>query len=299
MTDSAPMLAGIELGGTKCIAVLARGGALLATESHPTGSPDETLAATLDVLTRWQTDHDVAAIGIASFGPLGLRTDAAGYGHILQTTKPGWSGFDLLGAVSARIDVPLGFDTDVAGAALAEEHWGGSAGCRVHAYVTIGTGVGAGIIVDGRPVHGFLHPEIGHMRVPRQLGDEFPGICRFHGDCIEGLVSGPALAARSGIAGAALPDDHPVWRNVVQELGDFFANMLISFAPDRIAIGGGVFQQRPALIEAIRTAVAARLGGYLPTDQMPPEQRIQATALGANAGPLGAIALAAQALSGG
>jgi len=113
----------------------------------------------------------------------------------LKTTKPGWSGFDLIGAVRSRFDVPIGFDTDVAGAALAEERWGESAGCDVHAYVTIGTGVGAGIVVGGRPVHGFLHPEIGHMRVPRVAGDAFPGICRFHGDCVEGLVSGRARSA--------------------------------------------------------------------------------------------------------
>ncbi len=297
MTEAAPLLAGIELGGTKCIAILARGSEILATESHPTADPVSTLSTTLDVLARWRQTHDYAAIGIASFGPLGLHRGAEGYGHVLQTTKPGWSGFDLLGAVQARIDLPVGFDTDVAGAALAEERWGGSAGCRVHVYVTIGTGVGGGIVVDGRPVHGFLHPEIGHMRVPRVAGDEFAGICRFHGDCIEGLVSGPALAARTGMPGSALSADHPVWHNVVHELADFFANMMMSFAPERIALGGGVIQQRPYLIDLIRTAVTARIGGYLPDDDLAPAQRIQAASLGANAGPLGAIALATLALT--
>lgn len=297
MSDVEPLLAGIELGGTKCIAVLARGSEILASESHPTADPSSTLAAMLDTLSRWRETHDFGAVGIASFGPLGLDQGAAGYGHVLKTTKPGWSGYDLLGAVRARIGLPVGFDTDVAGAALAEERWGGSAGCRVHAYVTIGTGVGGGIIVDGRPVHGFLHPEIGHMRVPRVVGDDFAGICSFHGDCIEGLVSGPALAARTGIAGGALPADHPVWHSVAQELGDFFANMLMSFAPERIALGGGVIQQRPYLIEGIRAAVAARVGGYLPDDVLAPAERIQAATLGANAGPLGAIALAMIALA--
>jgi len=297
MMPNDQVFAGIELGGTKCIAVLASGGELIETQAHPTEAPSATLSATLDVLARWRTMHDVAAIGIASFGPLGVQPGSPNYGRVLQTPKPGWSGFDLLGAVQAQTDLPIGFDTDVAGAALAEQRWGGSAECRVHAYVTIGTGVGAGIVVDGRPVHGFLHPEIGHMRVPRLAGDDFVGSCPFHGDCIEGLVSGPALAARCGMPGAEIPDDHPIWRNVAHELGDFFVNMLVSFAPERIALGGGVFQQRPFLIDAVRQVTAVRLGGYLPDDVVAPEQRLQPATLGANAGPLGAIALAAMALA--
>lgn len=296
MNRHGELLAGIELGGTKCIAVLARGETILARQAWPTGAPVETLAAVLGTLEGWRAQQGFVAIGIAAFGPLGLAPGMAGYGHVLETTKPGWSGFDLLGAVQARFDLSTALDTDVAGAALAEQRWGGSVGCRVHAYVTIGTGVGGGIIVDGRPVHGFLHPEIGHMRVPRRAGDAFPGICRFHGDCIEGLVSGPALEARTGMAGAAIPADHPIWADVAQELGDFFANMLTSFAPERIALGGGVLQQRPYLLPAIRAVVKARIGGYLPGKAIAPEARIAMAALGADAGPLGAIALAALAL---
>lgn len=295
MNRGEELLAGIELGGTKCIAVLARGETILAKQAWPTGAPAETLAAVLGTLEGWRAQQGFVAIGIAAFGPLGLAPAASRYGHVLETTKPGWSGFDLLGSVQARFDLPIALDTDVAGAALAEQLWGGSVGCRVHAYVTIGTGVGGGIIVDGRPVHGFLHPEIGHMRVPRRADDAFAGICCFHGDCVEGLVSGPALEARTGLAGADIPADHPVWADVTKELGDFFANMLMSFAPERIALGGGVLQQRPYLLPQIRTVVTERLAGYLPDTAIAPAARIAMATLGANAGPLGAIALAALA----
>ncbi len=297
MEDQTPLLAGIELGGTKAIAVLARGRTIVARESFPTtADPAATLAAVVAVIGGWHAQAPLAAIGIASFGPVALDPQSPGYGEILDTPKPGWAGFDVVGSVRQAIDVPLAIDTDVNAAALAEGQWGGSQGCRVHAYVTIGTGVGGGIVVDGQPVHGFLHPEIGHMRVPRVAGDAFAGACPFHGDCVEGLVAGPALAARTGLAGADIADDHPVWSNVAQELGDFFANMLVSFAPERIALGGSVVLGRPSLLPAIQAVVARRLAGYLPAQDVAPEARIALALLGADAGPLGAIALAERAL---
>ncbi|OYY65091.1 ROK family protein [Sphingomonas sp. 28-62-11] len=297
MEDQSPRLAGIELGGTKAIAVLARGRTIVARESFPTtADPAATLAAVVAVIVGWHAQAPLAAIGIASFGPVALDPHASTYGQILDTPKPGWAGFDVLGSVRRAIDVPLAIDTDVNAAALAEGLWGGSAGCRIHAYVTIGTGVGGGIVVDGQPLHGFLHPEIGHVRVPRVAGDAFAGVCPFHGDCIEGLVAGPALAARTGLRGADIADDHPVWANVAQELGDFFANMLVSFAPERIALGGSVVLGRPSLLHAVRAVVARRLAGYLPATGMLPEDRIAFATLGADAGPFGAIALAMRAL---
>lgn len=296
--NETPLLAGIELGGTKAIAVLARGREILARETRPTtADPAATLAGVLDVIDNWHRASTVAALGIASFGPVGLRRVAPTYGCILKTTKPGWSDFDVLGTVRAALDVPMAIDTDVNAAALAEERWGGSAGCRVHAYVTIGTGVGGGIVVDGKPIHGLMHPEMGHMRVPRVKGDGFAGVCPFHGDCVEGLVAGPALAARTGLAGQDIPDDHPVWATVAQELGDFFANMLLTFSPERIALGGSVVLNRPALLGAVQTVVAARLAGYLPGSGYAPENRLAIATLGADAGPLGAIAVAGQAMS--
>lgn len=297
MEDQTPLLAGIELGGTKVIAVLARGRTIIERESFPTtADPAATVAAVVAVIGGWHAQAPLAAIGIASFGPVALDPQSPGYGEILDTPKPGWTGFDVLGSVRRAIDVPLAIDTDVNAAALAEGRWGGSAGCRVHAYVTIGTGVGGGIVVDGQPLHGFLHPEIGHMRVPRVSGDAFAGVCPFHGDCVEGLVAGPALAARTGLAGADIADDHPVWGNVAQELGDFFANMLVSFAPERIALGGSVVLGRPSLLPAVQAVVARRLAGYLPAKDVAPEARIALALLGTDAGPLGAIALAMRAL---
>ncbi len=292
-----PLLAGIELGGTKAIAVLARGREIAARASFPTmADPAGTLAAVLDAIAGWHAASPVAAIGVASFGPIALDQRSPHFGQLLATPKPGWSGFDVLGAVRAAFDLPVSIDTDVNAAALAEERWGGSAGCRVHAYVTIGTGLGGGIVIDGQPLHGFLHPEIGHMRVPRVAGDGFAGACPFHGECVEGLVSGPALAARTGVPAAQIADDHPVWGMVAHELGDFFANLLLTFAPERIALGGSVLLHRPYLITAVRKVVAARLAGYLPPNGCPPEQRIALATLGADAGPLGAIALAARAM---
>ncbi len=297
MEDQSPLLAGIELGGTKAIAVLARGSTIVARESFPTSAdPAATLAAVVAVIAGWHAQAPLAAIGIASFGPVALDPHASTYGQILDTPKPGWAGFDVVGSVRQAIDVPLAIDTDVNAAALAEGQWGGSQGCRVHGYVTIGTGVGGGIVVDGQPVHGFLHPEIGHMRVPRVAGDAFAGACPFHGDCVEGLVAGPALAARTGLMGADIADDHPVWANVAQELGDFFVNMLVSLAPERIALGGSVVLGRPFLLPAVHAVVAHRLGRYLPSTGMAPESRIALATLGADAGPLGAIALAERAL---
>lgn len=297
MEDQSPLLAGIELGGTKSIAVLARGGTILARASLATSAdPAATLAAVVAVIGGWHAERPLAAIGIASFGPVVLDPQSPAYGHMLDTPKPGWAGFDVVGAVRGAIAVPVAIDTDVNAAALAEGQWGGSRGCRVHAYVTIGTGVGGGLVVGGQPLHGFLHPEIGHMRVPRVDGDAFAGVCPFHGDCIEGLVAGPALAARTGLAGADIADGHPVWGNVAQELGDFFANMLAGFAPERIALGGSVLLGRPLLLPAVRGVVARRLAGYLPTTDLAPEDRIALATLGADAGPLGAVALAARAL---
>lgn len=292
------VFAGIELGGTKAIAVIASGGRIIGQHAHPTTTPEATIGAMLADLRGWQADYRLAAIGVAAFGPLMLDPAAADFGHVLPTTKPHWSGFDLLGTIRAGIDLPIALETDVNAAALAEERWGGSAGCAVHAYVTVGTGIGVGIVANGAPVHGAMHPEMGHIRVRRVPGDDFAGVCPFHGDCIEGLASGPAIAARTGLAGAAIADDHPVWTTIAAEMGDFFSTLLLTLAPQRVAIGGGVLTDRPTIIEAIRRATADRLGGYLITTDRPPEQRIVRASLGADAGPMGAIALAMQALKG-
>jgi fructokinase len=187
--------AGVELGGTKCVVMLARGPAdIVARKTIPTSSPKETLGGIVAMLRTWQ----FAALGVASFGPLDLDRASSDFGRILNTPKPGWAGTDLIGALCAMTGSPIAIDTDVNGAALAEMRWGCGRGLDDFAYVTVGTGVGVGLIANGKPMRGLGHCEFGHIRVPRLAGDRFEGSCPFHGDCVEGLAAGPSLVARVG-----------------------------------------------------------------------------------------------------
>lgn len=299
MSADAPLVAGVELGGTKCIAVLARGSEIVAHASHPTLEPARTIPTLIGQLNAWrESGANFVALGLASFGPLGLDPGRADYGRVTTTPKPGWANYDLRGVFATVFDLPIGFDTDVNGAALAEERWGASRGASVHAYVTVGTGIGGGIVVGGRPVHGLMHPEMGHLLVRRQPGDGFAGTCPFHGDCLEGLASGPAIAARTGQAADTLPDDHPVWPQVAGELGQLVTTLLLMVSPQRIVIGGGVGVARPALLSLIRDAAASQLNGYLPACS---PQRLGEIVvrpqLGSDAGPLGACALASDIIA--
>lgn len=294
-----PLVAGVELGGTKCIAVLARGTQVLARTSVPTIHPAETLAALLAWLdARRETEMNPQALGIASFGPLGLHPDRADFGFITTTPKQGWDDTDVRGAFAARFDGPIAFDTDVNAAALAEYRWGAAQRSSVAVYLTIGTGIGGGIVMDGRPLRGRVHPELGHLRVRRRVSDPFPGICPRHGDCLEGLASGPAIAARTQLPAEALSGDHPVWADVAAELGELVAGLILIVSPERVLIGGGVGAGRPHLLPAVRRQVAAALGDYLPAyDSAALEQVILAPALGSEAGALGAVALGTAALN--
>ena len=294
MSGDDRLVAGIELGGTKAIALIARGREVVASARFPTEAPDRTLAALGDWLAGRQAEHGhPEALGIASFGPIGLDRSRADYGHITSTPKQAWRGTDLVGYFSDRFGWPIGFDTDVAGAAIAEHRWGAARNCDVAVYLTIGTGIGGGVIVNGRPLHGAVHPELGHLRVRRRPGDRFGGVCPFHGDCLEGLASGPALAARTGLEGAAIGDDHPVWTHVTAELAEAMAMLMLTLSPERILIGGGVFQERGALLSLIRAQTAALLNGYVAgIGEAELADIIVPPGLGALAGPLGAVALA-------
>lgn len=283
----AVLTGGVEIGGTKCIVVVARGREIVARERVPTTSPTATLAACSAALDRMVATHgDINALGLASFGPLGLDPQRDDFGRITNTPKPGWAGTNLLGHF-AHHGVPLALDTDVAGAALAEGRWGASVGQGVHIYMTIGTGIGAGIVVDGRPVHGRIHPEVGHLRIRRTAGDAFAGICLFHGDCLEGLASGPAIAARTGQSASELPADHPVWACVADEVAEALAMLVLTLSPGRIVVGGGVAGGQSHLLPRITARTAALVGGYV--DGV--EALIVGPALGNDAGALGAIAL--------
>jgi fructokinase len=290
-----PLIAGLEMGGTKCVAILATGpDDVRARETIPTTDPVATLAAIEAVLDGWTFD----AIGVASFGPLELNPAMLDFGSITATTKPGWTGTDLVNRLKARFVRPIGFQTDVNGAAIAEGRWGAAQGMTTHVYITIGTGVGVGLVAGGRPVLGVAHGEAGHMRVPRLPGDTYPGWCPFHGDCVEGLISGPALAERFGHPGRELPDDGPQWDLFVHDLGGLLHNLVATAAPERIAIGGGVIASRPHLFPRLRTRLTDSLGGYgsLVTYVGELDRRLGPPGLGTMAGPLGAIAMGLEAM---
>ncbi|WP_260924407.1 ROK family protein [Novosphingobium sp. 9] len=290
-------LAGIEMGGTKTIVVLGRPGHILEREEFPTTTPDETLGRAADLIAGWQSRVPVDAVGIGAFGPIRVATTAADYGVMLDTPKPGWQGAPVVAMIADALGVPVGLDTDVNAAALAEHRIGAGQGCGSLVYLTIGTGVGGGILIEGEPIHGMLHPEVGHMRLRRAPGDTFAGACRFHGDCVEGLVSGPALAARFGCHPAEIPVDHPGWDAVAHDLAELFAALIMSLSPQRIVVGGGVSQRQPHLLPAAITRVPALLGDYLrDCDPATLEALVVPPLLGNDAGPTGALVVAERAL---
>ena len=293
-----PLVAGIELGGTKCVVLLATGPDDIRAEARiDTTSPQQTLDAIDERLQQMRTKHGFDAIGIGSFGPVDLDERSPTYGSVVNTPKPGWSGANLL-ARARRFSVPVGFDTDVNGAALAEGAWGGAQGLRSFAYVTIGTGIGVGPIIDGRTVRGLGHSEVGHLRIPRLAGNTWPGVCPYHGDCVEGLASGPAIQARAGFPGDQLTRSDPVWDEVVQALAFTFHNLVLTTAPERILIGGGVGQGQPHLLPRIRQALVESLNGYgvAPRIAADIDRFLVHPTLGNRAGPMGAIALGLSAL---
>lgn len=293
---SAPLIAGLELGGTKCVAILASGpDDVRERDRVPTTDPVGTLAGIEAILDRWQFD----AIGIASFGPLELNPARPDYGSITATTKPGWTGTDLLRRLEKRYGKPIAIQTDVNGAALSEGRWGAAQGLSSHAYITIGTGVGVGMISGGRPVQGMAHGEAGHMRIPRAPGDSFEGWCPFHRDCVEGLIAGPALAARFGMKGEQLPKDGPEWDLVVHDLAALLHNLVTGFAPQRIAIGGGVMGAHEQLFPRLRARLAESIGGYGSFAGLDMDALVGPPGLGAMAGPLGAIAVGLGAVAAG
>ncbi|HEY6482991.1 MAG TPA: ROK family protein [Steroidobacteraceae bacterium] len=290
----ATRLAGIELGGTKCIGILASGpDAVHEKVEIATADASSTLQRLHTMLRQWRFD----ALGVASFGPLELDPRRPAYGSLVDTPKAGWSGVSLL-ALAEGSPAALAIDTDVNAAALAEGLWGAARGLRSWVYITVGTGVGVGSIVDGRPVRGLGHSEAGHIRVPRH-GDRWPGNCAFHGDCVEGLASGPAIEARAGLACEQIPSDHIVWEFAADALAGLCHALVYTVVPERLIMGGGVMLGQPQLLPMIRARLIASLGKYSTGAQL--QRRIDSflvhPALGAMAGPLGAIALARQALT--
>lgn len=297
MTDR--LYAAVEAGGTKtlCAVIDARRG-IHAECRIPTSNPTNTLDAVCAFFSDWQQRHGpLHAAGIASFGPLALDRSAVNHGRMLRTPKPGWSDFDWLAGFGRCFAGPLGLDTDVNAAALAELRWGAGRGCANLVYITVGTGIGGGVLIGGEPLHGLMHAELGHLRPRRHAEDNtFPGICPFHGDCLEGLASGPAIIARSSASLAELPDTDPAWRIEADYLGQLCAQATLALSPQRIILGGGVMQQA-ALFDGIRQRLHHWLGGYVPALSRVAdlEDYVAAPGLGTQSGILGALALALRA----
>jgi fructokinase len=292
MVSVRPVYGAIDAGGTSFRCLLAHDReSILAETSFPTTTPEATLARASAFFAN--RDH-LAAIGVAAFGPLDLDPRSPTHGHLLTTPKPGWTGANLIGPLSRAAGVPVRIDTDVNAAALAEAAWGAGQDVERLAYITIGTGVGVGLVSPGGPAHGRLHPEGGHILPPRSPGDEsFHGTCPFHGACVEGLVSAAALRARTGGEPDQAPADHVAWRHAGHALAHLVHAAILVASADRVLIGGGLAGQ-PSLIAHTREALGRLFAGYdAPLERRGGLDRVCAPAgLGARAGVLGGLRLA-------
>jgi fructokinase len=283
---------GIEAGGTKWVCAMGSGpDDVRDLVTFPTTQPEQTIARAAEFFAAG--NGELAAIGVGSFGPIDVAPGSPTWGRITTTPKPGWGGTDVAGAFEAALGLPVGFDTDVNAAALGEHRWGAAAGLDTFCYVTVGTGIGGGGMANAKLMHGLLHPELGHMRIPHDRSrDPFAGSCPFHGDCWEGLASGEALRARWGRPASELEDDW-VWELEAEYLALGLLNIVCTLSPQRVVVGGGVMRT-PRLLARVRTRVQELAAGYLDVPELREriDEYIVAPALGDRAGVLGAIALA-------
>ncbi len=287
---------GIEAGGTKFVCVIGSGPDNIVAEARiATTTPAETIGRTIDFFKRHAHEYPINAVGIGSFGPVDLDQASPTFGYITTTPKPGWAQTNVLGQIQQALGVPCAFDLDVNAAAFGEYHWiPQNHACDPLQYYTIGTGIGVGNIVNGRLLHGLLHPESGHIMIPHDWkADPFPGVCPFHGDCFEGLAAGPALEQRWKQRGETLPPDHPAWALEARYIAYAVANLIYAFSPQRVILGGGVMQQA-GLIDRVRGEAQRLINGYLQSDRITRyiDQLIVPPGLGTRSGVLGAIALA-------
>jgi fructokinase len=291
----------IEAGGTKFVcAVVERDDPtrVVATEKFPTTTPEETIANCVRFFETFEGAMDT--MGIASFGPIDLDRNSPSYGFITSTPKPFWANADLVGPFARRFGVPVGFDTDVNGAALGEYRWGAAQGLDTFCYFTIGTGIGGGGMSGGRLLHGLVHPEMGHVIVNHDRAvDPFNGACPFHGDCFEGMAAGPAIEKRWGIKAEDLPADHPAWDLQAGYVADALRTVVCVLSPERIILGGGVMHQAHVL-PMVRTKLVQSLNGYVQSRSILDniDSFVVLPGLGDRAGVLGAVALAELALAG-
>ena len=289
------LFGGIEAGGQKFVCAVGSGPDDLTAEVRiPATTPAETVARAVDFFRAQGEIAPLTAIGIGSFGPLDADPGSARFGHITSTPKPGWADTDLAGAIGRALGLPVAFDTDVNASAVGEHRWGAAKGLDDFIYVTVGTGIGGGAMVNGGLIHGLIHPEMGHIRIPHDWeADPYEGICSYHGDCFEGLASGPAIEERWGKPPEDMLPSHPAWALEAHYVALGIANLICTLSPQRVVIGGGVMKQRH-LFPAVRRQVQELLNGYVQSPKILREidDFIVWPALGDRSGVLGAIALA-------
>ena len=287
----------IEAGGTKFVCAVGTSPTDLTAQARvPTTSPQATLAECLEF---FRSQPKIDALGVGCFGPVELRRAAPHYGHVTTTPKPGWRNVDIVGPLRDALSVPIGFDTDVNAAVLGESRWGAAQNLETAIYITIGTGIGGGALVGGQLAHGLVHPEMGHLLLPREPDDlAFAGHCSFHGGrCWEGLASGPALERRWGKPAETLPPEHPAWDLEARYIASALTSLILVLSPERLILGGGVMQ-RSTLFPLIRHHLTRSLAGYVQAAQLDEglDQYVVPPLLGTKSGIAGALALAEQAL---
>jgi len=295
------LFGGVEAGGTKIVCAVGSGAEdIRAQTQFQTVTPQETIPQIIEFFLIAQKLHgSLAAIGISSFGPLDLQPNSSTYGYITSTTKSGWAGTDFITPIKEALSIPVAIDTDVNGAALGEYCWGAAQGLDTFVYLTIGTGIGGGGLVNGKVIHGMLHPEMGHIYVPHDWhNDPFQGVCPFHGDCLEGLASGLSIEKRWGRSPETLSSDHPAWKLEAHYLAFGLISVIYILSPQRIILGGGVMKQEQ-LFPTIRANVQKLLNRYIQSYKIleAMDDYIVPPALGAQSGVLGAIALAREAIA--
>ena len=291
--DRGALLGALEAGGTKM--VLATGyadGTVVERFETPTTAPEDVVPR----MAAWFKERGVDAVGVGAFGPTGVNPRSATFGHVLDTPKPGWRGYDFRGEMMRGTGVAVGYDTDVNVACLGEVTFGSSRGLDVVVYLTVGTGVGAGVMIDGRLLHGMLHPEAGHVLLTRRADDQAPSSCPFHDNCLEGLAAGPAIQKHWGAPAVELADRPEVWDLESDYLAQALAGYVMCYSPQRIILGGGVMKQEQ-LFPLVREKVAANIAGYLKTDELADmDSYIVPASLGGDQGIMGCLELARREL---
>jgi fructokinase len=297
MMASMSLFGAIEAGGTKFVCAIGTGPRDLKAQARfPTTTPEETIGKCIDF---FRAQAKIEALGIGCFGPIELHRGAPNYGHVTTTPKAGWTNADILGPLQQALEVPVGFDTDVNAAVLGESRWGAAQGLHTVIYLTIGTGIGGGALIGGELTHGLVHPEMGHLLVPREPDDlEFQGSCPFHGArCWEGLASGPAILQRWGERAETLPEAHPAWDLEARYIASGLTSLVLVLSPERLILGGGVMQA-PHLFPLVRHHLRRSLGGYVQADAVTTgmDQYVVPPLLGQGAGIAGALSLAERAV---